>query len=112
MRSSPATPILWGVPADADGAREIARRARGTPRIAGRLLRRVLDFAVVDGSGRITKAIARHALERLGVDGLGLDGADKRYLMLIADSYGGGPVGIETIAAAPVGKSRCGGGGH
>jgi len=91
---------LLGVPADADGAYEIARRARGTPRIAGRLLRRVLDFAVVEGDGRITREIADNALTRLGVDHLGLDGADRRYLGLMADHYGGGPVGIETLAAA------------
>ncbi|NRB36561.1 MAG: Holliday junction branch migration DNA helicase RuvB [Rhodobacteraceae bacterium] len=89
-----------GAPADDDGAREIARRARGTPRIAGRLLRRVVDFAVVEGDGRITRDLADMALTRLGVDNLGLDGADRRYLSLIAENYGGGPVGIETIAAA------------
>ena len=89
-----------GAPADDDGAREIARRARGTPRIAGRLLRRVVDFAVVEGDGRITRDLADMALPRLGVDNLGLDGADRRYLSLIAENYGGGPVGIETIAAA------------
>ena len=83
-----------------EGAREIARRARGTPRIAGRLLRRVADFALVEGEGRITQAIADRSLTRLGVDGVGLDGADRRYLTLIAENYGGGPVGIETIAAA------------
>jgi Holliday junction DNA helicase RuvB len=91
---------LLGVPADDAGAREIARRARGTPRIAGRLLRRVLDFAVVEGDGRITQAIADHALTRLGVDHLGLDNADRRYLRLIAENYLGGPVGIETLSAA------------
>jgi len=91
---------LLGVPADDAGAREIAKRARGTPRIAGRLLRRVLDFAVVEGDGRITQAIADHALTRLGVDHLGLDGADRRYLRLIAENYIGGPVGIETLSAA------------
>jgi len=89
-----------GVPADSDGAREIARRARGTPRIAGRLLRRVLDFAIVEGDGRITRDIADNALTRLGVDHLGLDGADRRYLNLIAEHYSGGPVGIETLSAA------------
>ncbi|MGV6847080.1 MAG: Holliday junction branch migration DNA helicase RuvB [Marinibacterium sp.] len=89
-----------GAPADADGALEIARRARGTPRIAGRLLRRVVDFAVVEGEGRIDRALADRALTRLGVDGKGLDGADRRYLRLIADHYGGGPVGIETLSAA------------
>jgi Holliday junction DNA helicase RuvB len=92
--------VKLGVPADAEGAREIAKRARGTPRIAGRLLRRVLDFAVVEGDGRITRAVADDALTRLGVDHLGLDGADRRYLSLMAEHYGGGPVGIETLAAA------------
>lgn len=88
------------VPAERDGAMEIARRSRGTPRIAGRLLRRVVDFAVVEGDGRITKALADNALTRLGVDHLGLDGADRRYLRLIAEAYQGGPVGIETLSAA------------
>jgi len=92
--------LLLGVPADDAGAEEIAKRARGTPRIAGRLLRRVLDFAVVEGDGRITQAIADHALTRMGVDRLGLDGADRRYLQLIAENYAGGPVGIETLSAA------------
>jgi len=91
---------LMGVAAEDDGAREIARRARGTPRIAGRLLRRVVDFAVVEGDGRITRGVADDALTRLGVDALGLDGADRRYLRLIAEHYGGGPVGIETLSAA------------
>ena len=83
-----------------DGAQEIARRARGTPRIAGRLLRRVIDFAIVEGDGRVTAELADRALTRLGVDGLGLDGADRRYLTLLAEDYGGGPVGVETISAA------------
>ncbi len=89
-----------GAPADEGGAREIAKRARGTPRIAGRLLRRVVDFAVVEGDGRVTRALANMALTRLGVDHLGLDSADRRYLKLIADNYQGGPVGIETLSAA------------
>lgn len=89
-----------GVPADDAGAREIARRSRGTPRIAGRLLRRVVDFALVEGDGKITKPLADGALTRLGVDNLGLDGADRRYLVFIAENYGGGPVGIDTISAA------------
>ena len=89
-----------GTPADEAGAREIAKRARGTPRIAGRLLRRVVDFAVVEGDGRVTQALADMALTRLGVDHLGLDGADRRYLKLIAENYGGGPVGVETLSAA------------
>ena len=91
---------LMGIDADQDGAREIARRARGTPRIAGRLLRRVVDFALVEGDGRLTQALADNALTRLGVDGLGLDGADRRYLTLIAEHYQGGPVGVETLSAA------------
>ncbi|EEW24448.1 Holliday junction branch migration DNA helicase RuvB [Rhodobacter ferrooxidans] len=91
---------LLGIPADPDGTREIARRARGTPRIAGRLLRRVVDFVLVEGDGRLTQAIADRALTRLGVDHLGLDGADRRYMSLLADNYGGGPVGVETIGAA------------
>lgn len=92
--------IKLDVPADDAGAREIAARARGTPRIAGRLLRRVVDFALVEGDGKITKALADMALTRLGVDSLGLDGADRRYLKLIAENYAGGPVGIETLSAA------------
>jgi Holliday junction DNA helicase RuvB len=89
-----------GAPADEGGAREIAKRARGTPRIAGRLLRRVVDFAVVEGDGRVTRELADMALTRLGVDHLGLDGADRRYLRLMAENYQGGPVGIETLSAA------------
>ncbi|MEL6600010.1 MAG: Holliday junction branch migration DNA helicase RuvB, partial [Pseudomonadota bacterium] len=84
---------LMQAEATPEGAREIARRARGTPRIAGRLLRRVVDFAVVEGDGKVTQAIADMALTRLGVDDLGLDGADRRYLSLLAENYGGGPVG-------------------
>ncbi|MEM9248984.1 MAG: Holliday junction branch migration DNA helicase RuvB [Pseudomonadota bacterium] len=91
---------LLGVGSDPDGVREIARRARCTPRVAGRLLRRVVDFAVVEGDGRITQALADGALTRLGVDGLGLDAADRRYLTLLAENYGGGPAGVETLAAA------------
>ncbi|MGR3549957.1 Holliday junction branch migration DNA helicase RuvB [Pseudooceanicola sp.] len=89
-----------GAPADTDGAREIARRARGTPRIAGRLLRRVVDFAVVEGDGTINRALADSSLTRLGVDHLGLDNADRRYLKMIGEDYQGGPVGIETLCAA------------
>ncbi len=91
---------LMGVRTETGGVREIARRARGTPRIAGRLLRRVVDFALVEGDGTLTQALADGALTRLGVDGLGLDGADRRYLTLIAEHYQGGPVGVETLSAA------------
>ncbi|MCF2869759.1 Holliday junction branch migration DNA helicase RuvB [Octadecabacter sp. G9-8] len=91
---------LMGAPATENGAQEIAKRARGTPRIAGRLLRRVVDFAIVEGDGTVTQEIADRALTRLGVDDLGLDGADRRYLKLIAENYQGGPVGIETLSAA------------
>ncbi len=83
----------------ADGAREIAGRARGTPRIAGRLLRRVRDFAAAAGTKTVDKTAADRALNRLEVDKLGLDAMDRRYLMMIADIYRGGPVGIETLAA-------------
>ncbi len=83
-----------------DGAREIARRARGTPRIAGRLLRRVRDFADVAGAASITAEVADKALKMLEVDGEGLDALDHRYLSCIAKNYEGGPVGIETLAAA------------
>jgi len=91
---------LLGVTSEPAGTREIARRARGTPRVAGRLLRRVVDFVTVEGDGRLTAAIADNALTRLGVDHLGLDSADRRYMVLLAENYGGGPVGVETIAAA------------
>src|SRR5712672_2225562 len=83
-----------------DGANEIARRARGTPRIAGRLLRRVRDFAAVFGSDIVSREIADKALKALEVDDAGLDAMDNRYLKLIALSFGGGPVGVETLAAA------------
>jgi Holliday junction DNA helicase RuvB len=88
-----------------DGAREIAGRARGTPRIAGRLLKRVRDVAAVQGHAQVTAAIADAALSRLEVDKRGLDAFDRRYLKLLAEGFGGGPVGIETIAAA-LGESR------
>lgn len=91
---------LMGIAAEPGGTREIAARARGTPRIAGRLLRRVADFALVEGDGRLTRELADAALTRLGVDKLGLDGADRRYLSLIAEHYLGGPVGAETLSAA------------
>ena len=91
---------IMSIGIDADGSLEIAKRARGTPRIAGRLLRRVRDFAIVDGSERITRDIADKALDQLGVDAIGLDDLDRRYLGVIGENFGGGPVGIETIAAS------------
>ena len=91
---------VLGIGMTADGANEIARRARGTPRIAGRLLRRVRDFALVAGATAIDRAAADRALVELEVDAAGLDGMDRRYLTTIAENYGGGPVGVETIAAA------------
>ncbi|MGZ3282736.1 MAG: Holliday junction branch migration DNA helicase RuvB [Xanthobacteraceae bacterium] len=91
---------VLGIGMTADGANEIARRARGTPRIAGRLLRRVRDFALVAGATMIDRAAADRALLELEVDAAGLDAMDRRYLVNIAENYGGGPVGIETIAAA------------
>lgn len=91
---------VMGLSITAEGAQEIAMRSRGTPRIAGRLLRRVRDFAVVYGGGAITLEIADKALGQLEVDSLGLDQLDHRYLSCIIHNYEGGPVGIETIAAA------------
>jgi Holliday junction DNA helicase RuvB len=88
-----------------DGAREIAARSRGTPRIAGRLLKRVRDFAAVAKQAKVDAKTADAALTRLEVDGRGLDAFDRRYLSLIAENFGGGPVGIETIAAA-LGEAR------
>ncbi|MEM9277100.1 MAG: Holliday junction branch migration DNA helicase RuvB [Pseudomonadota bacterium] len=91
---------IMGLPLGDDGAREIANRARGTPRIAGRLLRRVRDFAIVADAETVTAKVADEALSRLEVDTIGLDELDRRYLNQIARNFGGGPVGIETIAAA------------
>jgi holliday junction DNA helicase RuvB len=91
---------VLGIGLTADGANEIARRARGTPRIAGRLLRRLRDFAVVAGVPAIDRALADKALAALEVDAAGLDAMDRRYLTTIAVNYGGGPVGVETLAAA------------
>jgi holliday junction DNA helicase RuvB len=90
---------LLGAELTADGSREIARRSRGTPRISGRLLRRVRDFAHASGNDTITAEAADRALSRLEIDALGLDAMDRRYLTMIADLYGGGPVGVETLAA-------------
>lgn len=83
-----------------DGAEEIAKRSRGTPRIAGRLLRRVRDFAIVQSGGEITRDVADAALKQLEVDAAGMDSLDRRYIGTIAQNFGGGPVGIETIAAS------------
>ena len=91
---------VLGVRMSPDGAREVARRSRGTPRVAGRLLRRVRDFASVEGAAIIDLAVADRALGQLEVDNHGLDAMDHRYLNCIGKNYGGGPVGIETIAAA------------
>jgi Holliday junction DNA helicase RuvB len=91
---------VLGIGMSEDGANEIAKRSRGTPRIAGRLLRRVRDFALVEDAGAVTREVADQALQFLDVDPIGLDLMDRKYLATIANSFGGGPVGIETIAAA------------
>ena len=96
---------ILGVKLERHGAEEIASRARGTPRIANRLLRRLRDFAEVEGTGVVTQAIADSALLRLDIDACGLDHMDRRILKTILDKFGGGPVGVETIAAA-VGEER------
>ena len=93
------------LPVEVDGAEELARRARGTPRIAIRLLQRARDFAQVEGDGKLTKAIVDTTLERLEVDARGLDAMDRRMLTVILDTFGGGPVGIDAVAAA-VGEER------
>ncbi|UVC07639.1 Holliday junction branch migration DNA helicase RuvB [Rhizobium sp. TH2] len=90
---------IMGLPITEEGAREIARRARGTPRIAGRLLRRVRDFAEVARAETVDRKVADEALTRLDVDHMGFDQLDRRYLNMIAMNFGGGPVGIETISA-------------
>lgn len=92
--------MLLKIPCSIDGATEIAGRARGTPRIANRLLKRVRDFADVMGDGEITQDIAHMALDRLEIDELGLDSNDRRMLEMIIKGYGGGPVGLETLASA------------
>ncbi|MGH7066400.1 MAG: Holliday junction branch migration DNA helicase RuvB [Acetobacteraceae bacterium] len=92
--------VRLGLALTADGAAEIASRSRGTPRIAGRLLRRVRDFAAVAGHSPVDRETADAALNRLEVDRLGLDAMDRRYLARIAEHHGGGPVGVETLAAA------------
>ena len=91
---------ILGLELTEDGAIEIAKRSRGTPRVAGRLLRRVRDFATVDGAKAVDAQAADAALNRLEVDAMGLDAMDRRYLTCIAENYGGGPVGAETLAAA------------
>jgi Holliday junction DNA helicase RuvB len=96
---------ILDVPVEASGAVEIARRSRGTPRIANRLLRRVRDFAEVEGDGTIHDAIARHALEQLEVDEAGFDRMDRELLLTLIEKYRGGPVGLETLAAA-VGEDK------
>jgi len=96
---------ILGVPADEEGAARIAERSRGTPRIANRLLRRVRDYAEVKGDGRITDAIAQAALGLLDVDPLGFDPMDRRLLLAIIEKFEGGPVGIDSLAAA-LGEER------
>lgn len=91
---------VLGVTMTEDGAMEVAKRSRGTPRVAGRLLKRVRDFAAVDGVTKVDAAVADKALKRLDVDAMGLDAMDRRYLRCIAEHYAGGPVGVETLAAA------------
>ncbi len=91
---------ILGVQLDSEGAAEIAARSRGTPRVANRLLKRLRDYAQVRASGRITKQVAEEGLALMEVDHLGLDAVDRRLLSAIAKMYGGGPVGIETLAAA------------
>ncbi|MDO4488679.1 MAG: Holliday junction DNA helicase RuvB C-terminal domain-containing protein, partial [Eubacteriales bacterium] len=91
---------VLGVDIDDEGANRIARRSRGTPRLANRLLKRVRDFAQIKYNGTITKEAADYALDILDVDKLGLDNNDRLYLLTIIDKFGGGPVGIDTIAAS------------
>lgn len=91
---------VLGFDVTADGAGEVAKRSRGTPRVAGRLLRRVRDFAAVAGKSPVDRAVADAALTRLEVDQMGLDAMDRRYLACITENYGGGPVGVDTLAAA------------
>jgi len=91
---------ILAIDADQEGAREVARRARGTPRIANRLLRRVRDYAQVKGDGRLTGPVAQSALDMLEVDSLGLDGTDRRLLNMMMHKFDGGPVGLDSLAAA------------
>jgi len=96
---------ILGIPMDREASKEVATRSRGTPRISNRLLRRLRDFAQVEGEGNITLALARSSLDRLGVDASGLDAMDRKILLTIIEKFGGGPVGVETIAAS-VGEQR------
>ncbi|MCL2071358.1 MAG: Holliday junction branch migration DNA helicase RuvB [Oscillospiraceae bacterium] len=96
MRSS----VILAIPTTKDGAREIACRSRGTPRIANRLLKRIRDFAEVMGDGKITKGLADIALSRLEIDKLGLDSLDRRYLEFLIKGFGGGPAGLDTLSAS------------
>jgi holliday junction DNA helicase RuvB len=96
---------ILGVPLEREASKEVSTRSRGTPRIANRLLRRLRDFAEVEGEGRITLELASASLDRLGVDASGLDSMDRKILLTIIDKFGGGPVGVETIAAS-VGEQR------
>ena len=91
---------VLSIPIDDEGAKEIARRSRGTPRVANRLLRRVRDFAQVDGDGRINRKIADHALLKMEVDREGLDIMDRKILRVILEKFQGGPVGVDTISAS------------
>ena len=91
---------VFGFNLKEEAAGELARRSRGTPRIAGRLLRRLRDFADVAGTSVVDLELTRHALDRLSIDKLGLDGQDRKYLLCLAEFYGGGPAGVETLAAA------------
>jgi holliday junction DNA helicase RuvB len=96
---------ILGIPLDRDASKEVSTRSRGTPRIANRLLRRLRDFAQVEGEGTISLELARTSLDRLGVDASGLDAMDRKILLTIIEKFGGGPVGVETIAAS-VGEQR------
>ncbi len=91
---------ILNIEMDEGGAEEIARRCRGTPRVANRLLRRARDFAEVRAAGRITRAVAQEALQMLGIDSNGLDDVDRNLMLALLDKYGGGPVGLGTLAAA------------
>jgi Holliday junction DNA helicase RuvB len=100
VRVITGTARKMGAPIDDEGAREIASRSRGTPRVAGRLLRRVRDFAGAEGAAVIDRVVAARALARLEIDEAGLDANDRRFLKALIENYGGGPVGMDTLAAA------------